>query len=273
LNPGPSACEADVIPLHHVPLLAGAQIYIAVTHAQGMRPRRVAHQKPPPQTVWRIGRRSLPRRWRQLHGTHFRAPAPNAANSVRLATAASTRGALRDPTQKSALGMLANHWPVPPLLPHRAPEAGGASLAITDGKGCSYRGLVLPQGTARESWAAQSGFERPRSRNHGLCRCLPASPTLPEHQREPCPTSVADTGTACWAYSSQGMALTLEARQGPPFIFRSAASWAGTVTHFRCLLGRVRLSRGLGIAGFTLARVAISFPRGSLSPIVQIETH
>ena len=90
MNPGPSACEADVIPLHHVPLLVGAQVYIAVTHAQGMRPRRVAHQNPPPQTVWRIGRRSLLRRWRQLRGTHFRAPAPNAANSVRLATAAST---------------------------------------------------------------------------------------------------------------------------------------------------------------------------------------
>ena len=174
---------------------------------------------------------------------------------------------------KSASGMLANHWPVPPLLPHRAPEAWRASLRITERKGCPYRGLVLPQGTARESWGGRSGFERPRSRNHGLCRCLPASPTLPEHQREPCPTSVADTGTACWAYSSQGMALTLEARQGPPFIFRSAASWAGTVTHFRCLLGRVRLSRGLGIARFTLARLAISFPRGSLSPIVQTETH
>ena len=35
LNPGPSACEADVIPLHHVPVIITLQSYAGLLPNQG----------------------------------------------------------------------------------------------------------------------------------------------------------------------------------------------------------------------------------------------
>jgi hypothetical protein len=70
-----------------------------------------------------------------------------------------------------------------------------------------------------------------------------------------------------------GTALMLEARQGRPFMFRSAASWAGAQTRRQCFIGRVRLFRGLGIVGYPPAKLATSFPRGPLSLGAQIKNY